>query len=107
MRCSFFGSHILIYSGVIGDDFGVLPERSARSCLTHFVIVERPTFIALSSVKDGVILVDNLLRGCAFEFRTKFLLFIGAPVLFWGEHITSVQVAKFSKPLQSLYLLHR
>ena len=23
-----------------------------------------------------------------------------APVLFWGEHITSVQVVKFSKPLQ-------
>ena len=23
------------------------------------------------------------------------------PVLFWGEHITSVQVAKFSKPLHN------
>ena len=30
----------------------------------------------------------------------KFLLFIGAPVLFCGEHITSVQVAKFSVPLR-------
>ncbi|MDI7244983.1 hypothetical protein QML58_16485, partial [Providencia rettgeri] len=31
----------------------------------------------------------------------KFRFFIKAPVLFWGEHITSVQVAKFIKPLQA------
>ncbi|MDI7245775.1 hypothetical protein QML58_20740, partial [Providencia rettgeri] len=35
----------------------------------------------------------------------KFRFFIKAPVLFWGEHITSVQVAKFIKPLQTEVIL--
>ena len=100
MRCSFFlSSRISICSGVIGEALGVLPWRSSRSCLTHLVIVERPTSIALAASATVYFWSTTSWADSRLNSALKFLFFIGAPVLFWGEHITSVQVAKFSVPL--------
>ena len=37
-----------------------------------------------------VVLVNNQLSGFAFKLCAEISFFIGAPALFWSEHITSV-----------------
>ncbi len=99
MRCSFFlSSRISICSGVLGEDFGgaltLITQLFDPSCHCGKADIHSFRGICLR-----VVLVNNQLSGFAFKLCAEISFFTGAPVLFRGEHITSVQEAKLSVPL--------